>query len=160
MSEHRVSACGVLDSAGYTTVALANGPEALRAAAAMPTLDVVVTDVMMADMSGCELVRHLRRDNPNMKALYVTGYRDQLFGEKVMMWEDEAFIDKPCSIQALLEAVSLLWCARVDGSPRLSSSIELAPEDLQPASPLVTAIVPPQPMSQAEASHRNRQRRD
>jgi hypothetical protein len=62
--------------------------------------------------------------------------------------------------KALLEAVSLLWCARIDGSPRLSSSIDLAPEDLQPASPLLSGIVSPQPLGQAEAWRGNRRQLD
>jgi len=103
-----------LQSAGYTTVVAANGPEALRAAAALPTLDLIVTDVMMPAMSGCELARRLRLDNPDLKVLYVTGYSDRLFDEKVMMWENEAFVEKPCSMKALLEAVSLLWSQHID----------------------------------------------
>ena len=104
----------VLESAGYRTVMAANGPEALRAAESISTLDMVVTDVMMPEMSGCELARRLRLSNPDMKVLYVTGYSDRLFEEKVMMWENEAFVEKPCSLKALLEAVSLLWSNHID----------------------------------------------
>jgi CheY-like chemotaxis protein len=105
----------VLETVGYATRVAESGPQALQVAAAMPTLDMIVTDVMMPEMSGCELARRLRRGNPALKVLYVTGYRDRLFDEKVMLWDAEAFIDKPCSIKALLEAVSLLWCDRLDG---------------------------------------------
>ena len=104
----------VLQGAGYTTVVASNGPEALRLAAGMPTLDLLVTDVMMPEMSGCELARRLRLANPDLKVLYVTGFSDRLFDEKVMMWENEAFVEKPCSMNALLEAVSLLWSQHID----------------------------------------------
>lgn len=104
----------VLEGAGYRTVVAANGPEALRLAESISTLDMVVTDVMMPEMSGCELARRLRLKNPDMKVLYVTGYSDRLFEEKVMMWENEAFVEKPCSLKALLEAVSLLWSNHID----------------------------------------------
>jgi CheY-like chemotaxis protein len=104
----------VLQGAGYTTVVAPNGPEALRLAAGIDTLDMVVTDVMMPEMSGCELARRLRLRNPDLKVLYVTGYSDRLFEEKVMMWENEAFVEKPCSVKALLEAVSLLWSQHID----------------------------------------------
>jgi hypothetical protein len=30
------------------------------------------------------------------------------------MWENEAFVEKPCSMNALLEAVSLLWSQHID----------------------------------------------
>ena len=104
----------VLQSAGYTTVVASSGPEALRVAAGIDTLDMVVTDVMMPEMSGCELARQLRQGNPEIRVLYVTGYSDRLFDEKVMMWENEAFVEKPCSLKGLLEAVSLLWSQRID----------------------------------------------
>jgi two-component system cell cycle sensor histidine kinase/response regulator CckA len=104
----------VLENAGYATVVAANGPEAERIAAGIPSLDLIVTDVMMPEMSGCELARRLRLKNPDLKVLYVTGYSDRLFEEKVMMWENEAFVEKPCSVKALLEAVSLLWSQRIE----------------------------------------------
>jgi CheY-like chemotaxis protein len=104
----------VLQGAGYTTVVASNGPEALRLAGSLETLDMVVTDVMMPEMSGCELARRLQMSNPDLKVLYVTGYSDRLFEEKVMMWENEAFVEKPCGLKALLEAVSLLWSHHID----------------------------------------------
>jgi two-component system cell cycle sensor histidine kinase/response regulator CckA len=71
-------------------------------------LDILVTDVMMTQMAGSELARRLRQSQPTLKVLYLTGYADNLFKEKVTLWEDEAYLDKPCSIKSLLEAVSLL----------------------------------------------------
>ena len=99
----------VLRRAGYHTVVAANGPDALRAAKTLSSLDLIVTDVVMPEMSGCEVARRLRVDHPSLKALYITGYSDRLFEEKAVMWEDEAFVEKPCSMQALLQAVALLW---------------------------------------------------
>jgi CheY-like chemotaxis protein len=99
----------VLKSAGYHTVVAANGPDALRAAKNLSSLDLIVTDVVMPEMSGCEVARRLRADHPALKALYITGYSDRLFEEKTVMWEDEAFVEKPCTMQALLQAVALLW---------------------------------------------------
>ena len=104
----------ILRNAGYATVVAANAPAVTRIAASLPSIDLLVTDVMMPEMSGCELSRRLRRSNPDLKVLYVTGYRDRLFNEKVMMWENEAFVEKPSSGKALLEAVSLLWSRRVE----------------------------------------------
>jgi hypothetical protein len=49
--------------------------------------------------------------------LYLTGFSDHLFKEKVTLWADEAFLDKPCSPKGLLEAVSLLVSGRIPGSP-------------------------------------------
>ena len=37
--------------------------------------------------------------------LYFTGFSDVLFTEKMLLWEHEAFIEKPVGVKALLEAV-------------------------------------------------------
>jgi hypothetical protein len=47
--------------------------------------------------------------------LYFTGYSDRLFKDKLTLWEHEAFVDKPVTVNALLEAVSLLLFGHIDG---------------------------------------------
>ncbi len=98
----------ILTDRGYETVVAADGPEAEAAMTSHGPFDVLVTDLMMPQMSGDELARRLRLNEPRLKVLYLTGFSDHLFKEKVTLWEDEAFLDKPCSINGLLEAVSLL----------------------------------------------------
>lgn len=98
----------VLREAGYQTTTASDGPEALEIAAKLETLDILVTDVMMPQMTGDELARLVRVGRPDIKVLYLTGFSDRLFKEKVTLWADEAFLDKPCSAKGLLEAVSLL----------------------------------------------------
>lgn len=107
----------VLREAGYQTAQAADGPEALAVAATLKTFDILVTDVMMPQMTGDELARRLRQNEPRLKVLYLTGFSDRLFKEKVTLWEDEAFLDKPCSGKGLLQAVSLLLFGRVE-TPR------------------------------------------
>ena len=104
----------VMREAGYATAVAADGPEAIQVAATLNPFDVVVTDVMMPQMTGDELARRLRASHPSLKVLYLTGYSDRLFKEKVTLWEDEAFLDKPCSVKGLLQAVSLLTFGRFD----------------------------------------------
>ena len=102
----------VLRDAGYETSVAGDGPEALEVAAKLEGLDVLVTDVMMPNMLGDELARRLRQNEPDLKVLYLTGYSDRLLKEKVTLWEAEAFLDKPCSVKGLQEAVSLLLHGR------------------------------------------------
>jgi len=98
----------VLREAGYKTVTAGSGPEAIETAKRIGPLGALVTDVMMPGMTGDELARILRQTEPNLKVLYLTGYSDRLFKEKATLWADEAFLDKPCTIKGLCEAVSLL----------------------------------------------------
>src|SRR5262249_29643508 len=104
----------VLSEAGYVTTVAGDGPEAIEAAAKMTDFDILVTDVMMPQMTGDELARRLRALRPSLKVLYLTGYSDRLFKEKVTLWADEAFLDKPCSVKGLLEAVALLLFGRFE----------------------------------------------
>ena len=65
-------------------------------------------------MTGDELARRLRHDEPTLKVLYLTGYSEQLFNKKSTLWQDEAFLEKPCTIEGLLQAVSLITLGRVE----------------------------------------------
>src|SRR5579862_329050 len=98
----------VLDVAGYDVVGAGSGLEALQVVKQPPTFDLFVLDVVMPQMSGTELARHIRQSSPDAKILYVTGHSDQLFTDRGALWEHEAFIGKPVSPEALREAVSLL----------------------------------------------------
>lgn len=104
----------VLREAGYQTTTASDGPEALAVAAKLETFDILVTDVMMPQMTGDELARRIRIATPGIKVLYLTGFSDRLFKEKVTLWADEAFLDKPCSVTGLLQAVSLLLFGRLE----------------------------------------------
>jgi two-component system cell cycle sensor histidine kinase/response regulator CckA len=104
----------VMRDAGYETATASDGPEALEIAAKLETVDILVTDVMMPQMTGDELARRIRQSTPEIKVLYLTGFSDRLFKEKVTLWADEAFLDKPCSVKGLLEAVSLLLFGRFE----------------------------------------------
>jgi len=104
----------VLRDAGYRTVVANNGPEAIEVAKQAGPLGALVTDVMMPGMTGDELARMLRQTEPTLKVLYLTGYSDRLFKEKAMLWADEAFLDKPCTVKGLREAVSLLITGKFD----------------------------------------------
>jgi two-component system, cell cycle sensor histidine kinase and response regulator CckA len=103
-----------LREAGYKTSIATSGPEALEVAKKMGALDALVTDVMMPGMSGDELARQLRQTERGLKVLYLTGYSDRLFKEKAALWADEAFLDKPCTVKGLREAVSMLLFGRFE----------------------------------------------
>jgi two-component system, cell cycle sensor histidine kinase and response regulator CckA len=107
----------VLREFGCQTAQAPDGPEAIAVAATLERFDILVTDVMMPQMTGDELARRLRQSDPKIKVLYLTGFSDKLFKDKVTLWEDEAFLDKPCSVKGLLQAVSLLLYGRFDIPP-------------------------------------------
>jgi two-component system cell cycle sensor histidine kinase/response regulator CckA len=111
----------VLREAGYDTTVAAGGEEAIATAASDGPFDVLVTDMMMPNMNGDELARVLRQSDPDLKVLYLTGYSDRLFTEKNLLWENEAFLEKPCSVKGLIQAVSLLMFGKVDAPAEIAS---------------------------------------
>jgi len=78
---------------------------------------LLVTDLMMPQMTGDELARRLRLGEPDLKILYLTGFSDRLFKDKVTLWENEAYLDKPCTLKSLREAVSLMLSGHIDRPP-------------------------------------------
>jgi two-component system, cell cycle sensor histidine kinase and response regulator CckA len=98
----------VLRAAGYRPVLAANGFEALRLAASMGGVDALVTDLMMPEMNGAELARRLRQDMRELKVLYVSGFCDRVVDNEARQSGRDAFLEKPYSIKALEQAVSML----------------------------------------------------
>jgi two-component system cell cycle sensor histidine kinase/response regulator CckA len=95
--------------AGHKTQTASSGLAALELCAKNGVPDLLLTDYKMPGMDGDTLAAHLRQRDPDLKVLYLTGYADQLFTERgSLLWRDEAFLEKPCSVAGLLEAVALI----------------------------------------------------
>jgi two-component system cell cycle sensor histidine kinase/response regulator CckA len=104
----RAFSARALQTAGYDVVVAADGTQALELVERRGPFDGFVVDVVMPDMSGSALGQVLRRVDPDAKILYCTGFSDRLFSEKTTLGAHEAFVEKPLTMQGLLEAVSLL----------------------------------------------------
>ncbi len=103
----------VLGRAGYDVLTAADGPAALSLVDDGAAVDLVVADLKMPEMDGGEMARRLRFAHPELKILYVTGHADSLFLAQPLLWEDEAYLDKPFTSAGLLEAVSMLLSGHV-----------------------------------------------
>src|SRR5215510_8964734 len=98
----------MLKQAGYDVVLADDAMKALAMVRAAEPVDLVIADVHMPDMNGDEMARQIRALRPELKILFVTGYSDTLFNSQPVLWEDQAYLDKPFTRKALLEAVSML----------------------------------------------------
>ena len=99
----RVSTQGALEELGHSVRAVDGGSEALDAIAAFDGFDLVVTDVVMPEMTGPELARRLRDAAPHVPVLFVTGYVGEAGdGEEL---PPEAILRKPFTVSALEAAV-------------------------------------------------------
>ena len=102
----RVLVRRILTANGYTVVEHATGREALRAAldAASP-LDLLVTDIVMPEMSGRDLAEQIQRVRPGVRVLFMTGYTQQAVQE---IGPSVGFLLKPFPTTALLGQVRRL----------------------------------------------------
>jgi two-component system cell cycle sensor histidine kinase/response regulator CckA len=73
----RLWVSATLEKRGYRVLSAGNGAEALRVARAHEgPIDVLLSDVVMPEMSGPALEKILRSERPNVRVLYVSGYTD------------------------------------------------------------------------------------
>jgi len=96
-----------LASRGYTVLEAGNGIEAIEMLENSDSeVDLVVSDVVMPEMDGPTLLRELRRRNPNLKIIFVSGYAEDAF-QKHMPTDGErpAFLPKPFTLKQLVNAV-------------------------------------------------------
>ncbi len=63
-----------LTELGHTTIGCANPAKAAEALAANPEVDLILTDVLMPDMTGPEMMAALRRSGVGLPVVYVTGF--------------------------------------------------------------------------------------
>jgi len=64
----------VLSRAGYRVLPARNGEEALAVHAAADRVDLAILDVVMPTLGGPDAARQLRRRDPSIRLLFVTGY--------------------------------------------------------------------------------------
>ncbi len=94
----------ILERHGYHVVAADNGPFALEVLEEHP-VDVVISDVIMPEMSGPELIRRLHRRNPRLPVVFMSGYSDGLLAAQDMVDSDIPLVQKPFTAIELLNAV-------------------------------------------------------
>ena len=105
----------VLGQAGYLTATASDAGVAVKVAETFQPLHLLLTDIRMPGKNGIELARAMHARAPELKVLYLTAHADSVFKEEVKLKEWEAFLDKPCSVTDLLEAVSLVLFGHIRG---------------------------------------------
>jgi two-component system cell cycle sensor histidine kinase/response regulator CckA len=102
----RLLARKVLEKAGYTVLVAASGADALTLAEGHAgAIDLLVTDVVMPEMSGRDLMRRLTQRHDGIKVLYVTGYADEAVAHHGVLDPGTAFLPKPFTPDRLTRKV-------------------------------------------------------
>lgn len=98
----------ILETDNYQVLEAMNGAEAVKMLAKGTSIDLLMADLEMPELGGEEMARQFRAARRDLKILYVSGVIDRLLDERPILWEGEAFLNKPFTAKGLLEAVSLL----------------------------------------------------
>ncbi len=95
-----------LVSRGYQVLEASNGVEAIEVLDKNGgKVDLVVSDVVMPEMDGPALLAELRKRNPKLKVIFVSGYAEEAFEKSLPKGEQVPFLPKPFTLKQLVEAV-------------------------------------------------------
>lgn len=96
----------MLEARGYEVHEAGTGVEALEVLAELEgRVDIVVSDVVMPEMDGPTLLTELRKDYPDMKFIFVSGYAEDAFARNLPEDAKFGFLAKPFSLKQLATAV-------------------------------------------------------
>jgi two-component system cell cycle sensor histidine kinase/response regulator CckA len=102
----RAVARRILERAGYDVVEARSGVEALMLVEdGTRAIDLLLTDVLLPDMSGRDVSALLRRRIPALRTVLMSGYTEEIVIAEHGPGGDAAFIQKPFTSAALTETL-------------------------------------------------------
>jgi signal transduction histidine kinase len=117
----RSSTIEALQDLDYDPVACSSGAEAVGIFESQP-FDLVITDVIMPEMTGPELIKHLKQSHDDFAVLFVTGYVGEGETGDLVGYELRR---KPFTVGALANAVAVALSRR-PSEPRRSGGAAAA----------------------------------
>lgn len=114
----RTATVGALEDLDYEPVACSSGAEAIDVFKSQ-AFDLIITDVIMPEMTGPELIRHLKAEyDRDFAVLFVTGYVGEGESDDLRGYE---LLRKPFTVGALANAVSSALARTATEPPRTSA---------------------------------------
>ena len=110
----RAATVDALEDLNYTPVSCSSGAEALRLFEEQD-FDLVISDVIMPEMTGPELVREMKSRRSDMAILFVTGYVGEGETDDLAGYE---LLRKPFTVGALASSVAAALGRRASEPPR------------------------------------------
>lgn len=102
----RALARTLLQKQGYKIIETSNGGEALLACERHPeAIHLLLTDVVLSQMSGRELAQRLASLRPEMRVLYMSGYSEEAIVQHGVLDSGTAFLQKPFNTESLVSKV-------------------------------------------------------
>ena len=102
----RIFGARALRNKGYTVLEAKSGESALELLqSAGGTIDLLITDVVMPRMDGPALVREVREALPDMKVIFISGYTEDAFRQRLDSDREIHFLPKPFNLKQLASKV-------------------------------------------------------
>jgi two-component system cell cycle sensor histidine kinase/response regulator CckA len=97
--------CRILSEVGYDILEARSGPEAIRLAKERKTVHLLLTDVIMPEMSGRKVRDRIAELHPDARILYMSGYTDDVIAQHGVLGEGVPFLQKPFTNYELVDKV-------------------------------------------------------
>ncbi len=95
----------VLQHHGYTTIAAADGDDAICKFRENREVDLIIVDSIMPKMNGREVYQEIQKLHPDVRAIFTSGYTRDVILNRGVEDKELAFIPKPLSPVKLLQKV-------------------------------------------------------
>jgi two-component system, cell cycle sensor histidine kinase and response regulator CckA len=95
----------VLLDAGYRVLVAGGGWDAVREFEASGPVELLLTDVIMPDLTGPVLAERLRSRAPGLRVLFISGFHDADLVQRFVMRKGFTLLPKPFTVEALLRVV-------------------------------------------------------
>jgi CheY-like chemotaxis protein len=120
----------LLERHGYKVLEAANGQDALTLVTSRQAeIHLVLSDMVMPGMGGMELADRVRALLPALPVLLMTGYTEEAITRAGERPRDEQIIEKPFTLNAMLERVRWALAASGNGAHRSNAENGLPPRD-------------------------------
>ena len=102
----RASVRRLLEWHGYTVLEARNGAEALKIYEARGSeIDLVLTDILMPELGGQELVEQLRERRPDLRVVFMSGYAERALTSNGSIPFGTGYLEKPFAVETLMRRV-------------------------------------------------------
>jgi two-component system, OmpR family, response regulator ChvI len=119
---------------GYEVTSVASGLDALGFLRGGGSVDVVLLDWRMPNLSGLDVLRHMRRAGITTPVIFLTALSDDIYEEAALEGGAVDFIDKARRLPILLKRLQLIAEGvrpAVDQDPQRTASLRLGPLELR-----------------------------
>ncbi|MEW6740993.1 MAG: response regulator [Nitrospirota bacterium] len=95
-----------LETYGYKTIIAVDGEDAIaKYNERRDSIDMVILDVVMPKKNGKEVYDYIRTIEPDIKAIFISGYTEDILTSKGVYEEGLMFLSKPLEIQTLMPKI-------------------------------------------------------